>query len=79
MPLVVTLNSTLDCSMLDQRSLWIEVESLRSKVDEYERQQQQGGQLQDPPPPVLAIDHAIVTSRKRHHPGCTCTRTTIDP
>jgi len=64
-PLVVTLNSALDRSMLDQRSLWIEVESLRSKVDEYERQQQQGCQLQDPPPPVLAIDHAIVTSHKR--------------
>ncbi|XP_066381051.1 uncharacterized protein [Miscanthus floridulus] len=39
-PLVVTLNSALDRSMLDQRSLWIEVESLQSKVDEYKHQQQ---------------------------------------
>jgi len=37
-PLVVSLNSALDQSMLDQRDLWIEVENLRAKVDELERQ-----------------------------------------
>ena len=45
MPLVVSLNSALDWSMLDQWDLWIEVENLRAKVDELERQQQQGAQL----------------------------------
>jgi len=44
-PLVVTLNSALGHSMLDQRSLWIEVESRRSKVGEYKRRYQQGVQL----------------------------------
>jgi hypothetical protein len=78
-PLVVALNSALDRSQLDQRDLWLEIEQLRAKVDAYERQQEQGGPLPDPLPPTLVVDHAIVTSRKRHHPGCTCTCTIIDP
>lgn len=65
--------------MQDQRALWIEIEKLQTKVGEFERQQQQGCQLQDPPPPIVATDHAIVMSRKRHHLGCTSSHTTIDP
>jgi hypothetical protein len=76
--LTVSLNSALDRSMIDQREL-CEVERLRAKVEEFERQRQEGGQLRDPPPPVYAWDNAIISSRKRHHPGCTCTRTTVDP
>jgi hypothetical protein len=78
-PLVVALNSALDKSQLDQRGLWLEIEWLHAKVDAYKRQQEQGGPLPDPLPPTLAVDNAIVTSRKRHHLGCTCTCTVVDP
>lgn len=77
--LVVSLNTALDRSMIDQRDLWCEVERLRAKVEEFERRSQEGGQLRDPPPPICTWDNAIISSRKRHHPGCTCTRTIVDP
>jgi hypothetical protein len=77
-PYIAALHSALDRSMLDQQDLWRETERLQAKVFDLERQLQ-GNVAQAPLPPHVVVDSAIGSSRKRHHPGCTCTNTTIEP